>query len=62
MTFLAPHLRLPQDAGRRVSFYTLSHVLGLDLQFHLDRKTGEAGRAVWGGGGGGPGGGAACPT
>ena len=49
MTFLAPHLRLPQDAGRRVSFYTLSHVLGLDLQFHLDRKTGEAGRAVWGG-------------
>ena len=30
-----------QDAGRRVSFYTLSHVLGLDLQFHLDRKTGE---------------------
>ena len=44
MTFLAPHLRLPQDAGRRVSFYTLSHVLGLDLQFHLDRKSGEAGR------------------
>ncbi len=29
-----------QDAGRRVAFYTLSHVLGLDLQFHLNRKTG----------------------
>lgn len=29
-----------QDAGRRVSFYTLGHVLGLDLGFHLDRRTG----------------------
>ena len=33
----------PQDAGRRVAFYTLSHVLGLDLQFHLNRKTGGNG-------------------
>lgn len=36
-----PPLCCPQDAGRRVAFYTLSHVLGLDLQFHLNRKTGE---------------------
>jgi hypothetical protein len=36
--------RLPsalQGAGRRVAFYTFAHVLGLDLQFHLDRKTGR---------------------
>jgi ABC-type transport system involved in Fe-S cluster assembly fused permease/ATPase subunit len=31
---------LLQAAGRRVAFYTFAHVLGLDLQFHLDRKTG----------------------
>ena len=36
-----PSGSFPQDAGRRVAFYTLSHVLGLDLQFHLNRKTGE---------------------
>lgn len=29
-----------QAAGRRVSFYVLAHVLGLDMQFHLDRQTG----------------------
>lgn len=35
-----------QDAGRRVAFYTLSHVLGLDLQFHLNRKTGALSRML----------------
>lgn len=29
-----------QAAGRRVAHYALLHVLGLDLAFHLDRKTG----------------------
>lgn len=29
-----------QAAGRRLSYYALSHVLGLDLQFHLNRRTG----------------------
>lgn len=32
-----------QAAGRRVAHYALLHVLGLDLAFHLDRKTGERG-------------------
>lgn len=29
---------LPQAAARRVSFHTFSHVLNLDLHFHLNRK------------------------
>lgn len=37
---LSPRPPIPQDAGRRVSFYTFAHVLGLDLAFHLNRKTG----------------------
>ncbi|KAL4423145.1 hypothetical protein ABPG77_007798 [Micractinium sp. CCAP 211/92] len=35
-----------QDAGRRVAFYTFAHVLGLDLQFHLNRKTGALSRML----------------
>ncbi|EFN53974.1 hypothetical protein CHLNCDRAFT_7051, partial [Chlorella variabilis] len=35
-----------QDAGRRVSFYTFSHVLALDLGFHLNRKTGALSRML----------------
>jgi hypothetical protein len=33
----------PQAAGRRVSFYSFAHVLAMDMQFHLDRKTGGFG-------------------
>lgn len=35
-----------QAAGRRVSFYALSHVLGLDLHFHLGRNTGALARML----------------
>ncbi len=35
-----------QAAGRRVSFYALAHVLGLDLHFHLDRNTGSLSRML----------------
>ncbi|KAL4440595.1 hypothetical protein ABPG75_003596 [Micractinium tetrahymenae] len=35
-----------QDAGRRVAFYTFAHVLGLGLQFHLNRKTGALSRML----------------
>lgn len=35
-----------QAAGRRVSFYALAHVLGLDLQFHLNRNTGAVARML----------------
>jgi len=35
-----------QAAGRRVSFYALAHVLGLDLHFHLDRNTGSLARML----------------
>ena len=35
-----------QAAGRRVSFYALSHVLGLDLHFHLGRNTGSLARML----------------
>jgi ABC-type transport system involved in Fe-S cluster assembly fused permease/ATPase subunit len=34
--------RFAQAAGRRLSYYALVHVLGLDLQFHLNRRTGAA--------------------
>ncbi|GAB4819537.1 hypothetical protein N2152v2_006583 [Parachlorella kessleri] len=35
-----------QAAGRRLSFYALAHVLGLDLQFHLNRRTGALSRML----------------
>ncbi len=35
-----------QLAGRRISFYSLSHVLGLDLFFHLGRNTGSLSRML----------------
>ncbi|PSC71946.1 metal ABC transporter permease [Micractinium conductrix] len=35
-----------QNVGRRVAFFTLSHVLDLDLQYHLDRKTGALSRIL----------------
>jgi ABC-type transport system involved in Fe-S cluster assembly fused permease/ATPase subunit len=35
-----------QAAGRKVSFYALAHVLGLDLQFHLNRNTGAVARML----------------
>jgi hypothetical protein len=39
-----------QAAARRVAFYTFSHVLGLDIQFHLDRRTGRLSRILERGG------------
>ena len=38
----------PQAAGRRVSFHSFYHVLGLDMGFHLERRIGEAGRRAAG--------------
>eukprot|EP00887_Chlorella_sp_A99_P002243 scaffold10.g2243.t1 len=35
-----------QAAGRRLSFYAFLHVLGLDLQFHLGRRTGALSRML----------------
>jgi ABC-type transport system involved in Fe-S cluster assembly fused permease/ATPase subunit len=35
-----------QDAYRRVSLRVFSHVLDLDLGFHLGRKTGEVTKQV----------------
>lgn len=35
-----------QAAGRRISFTALSHVLGLDLHFHLGRNTGSLARML----------------
>ncbi|RMZ53157.1 hypothetical protein APUTEX25_005146 [Auxenochlorella protothecoides] len=37
---------LLQAAARRVSFHTFSHVLNLDLHFHLNRKTGSLSRML----------------
>jgi len=35
-----------QAASRRVAFHTLNHVLGLDMSFHIMRKTGELSRRL----------------
>jgi ABC-type transport system involved in Fe-S cluster assembly fused permease/ATPase subunit len=37
---------ISQLAGRRISFYALSHVLGLDLYFHLNKNTGALSRML----------------
>uniref|UniRef100_A0A1D2ABS2 ABC transporter B family member 25, mitochondrial n=1 Tax=Auxenochlorella protothecoides TaxID=3075 RepID=A0A1D2ABS2_AUXPR len=37
---------ISQAAARRVSFHTFSHVLNLDLHFHLNRKTGSLSRML----------------
>jgi ABC-type transport system involved in Fe-S cluster assembly fused permease/ATPase subunit len=42
----APLPHTPQDAYRRVSLRVFSHVLDLDLGFHLGRKTGEVTKQV----------------
>jgi ABC-type transport system involved in Fe-S cluster assembly fused permease/ATPase subunit len=35
-----------QAAGRRISYFALSHVLGLDLYFHLNKNTGALSRML----------------
>ena len=35
-----------QAAGRRVAYHTFSHVLDLDLAFHLERRTGTLTRIL----------------
>eukprot|EP00873_Tetraselmis_striata_P021767 jgi/Tetstr1/442031/TSEL_030212.t1 len=35
-----------QAAGRRVAFHTFNHVLNMDMQFHLNRRTGELSRKL----------------
>ena len=39
-----------QAAGRRVAYHTFSHVLELDLAFHLERRTGTLTRILERGG------------
>eukprot|EP00898_Chlorokybus_atmophyticus_P004909 jgi/Chlat1/5419/Chrsp35S05230 len=35
-----------QEAGRQVSRHVFSHVLALDMHFHLDRRTGELAKTI----------------
>lgn len=35
-----------QAAGRRVAYHTFSHVLDLDINFHLERRTGALSRIL----------------
>ena len=35
-----------QAAGRRVAYHTFSHVLDLDVGFHLERRTGALSRIL----------------
>lgn len=35
-----------QAAGRRVAYHTFSHVLDLDVGFHLERRTGALSRVL----------------
>lgn len=35
-----------QASGRRVSYHTFAHVLALDMQFHLQRRTGSLSRMI----------------
>ena len=35
-----------QAAGRRVAYHTFAHVLGLDITFHLERRTGVLSRIL----------------
>ncbi len=35
-----------QAAGRRVAYHTFSHVLDLDISFHLERRTGALSRVL----------------
>lgn len=35
-----------QAAGRRVAYHTFAHVLGLDITFHLERRTGALSRIL----------------
>ena len=35
-----------QAAGRRVAYHTFSHVLDLDIGFHLERRTGALSRIL----------------
>ena len=35
-----------QAAGRRVAYHTFAHVLGLDITFHLERRTGALSRVL----------------
>ena len=37
---------LVQAAGRRVAYHTFSHVLDLDIGFHLERRTGVLSRIL----------------
>jgi hypothetical protein len=37
---------VPQAAGRRVAYHTFSHVLDLDINFHLERRTGALSRIL----------------
>ena len=38
--------RAAQAAGRRVAYHTFSHVLDLDISFHLERRTGALSRVL----------------
>ena len=35
-----------QASGRRVAYHTFSHVLDLDISFHLERRTGALSRIL----------------
>lgn len=35
-----------QAAGRRVAYHTFQHVLDLDINFHLERRTGALSRVL----------------
>lgn len=37
---------LVQASGRRVAYHTFSHVLDLDISFHLERRTGALSRIL----------------
>lgn len=39
-----------QAVSRRVAYHTFAHVLGLDIRFHLDRRTGRLSRILERGG------------
>ena len=45
-------LPVTQAVSRRVAYHTFAHVLGLDVSFHLDKKTGRMSRILERGEGG----------
>jgi hypothetical protein len=54
LTWLLPcHPRAPvlsQAVARRVAYQTFDHVLGLDITFHMNRRTGRLSRILERGG------------